>query len=420
MVELELLGLQDNGMLALNDSEGNRYLLPITDKLRAALRTDIEVTDAAEPHPMSIREVQAHIRAGLSVTEVSEISSYPASRVASLANPIIRERMYTAEMARGFRQGRELGDMTLEELVVSRLVARDVAESDISWDAYRKEEEPWMLVARYICGDKEHTALWRVNLRSRTVNAANDEAIWLTETQIPAPTSPWRPVNTPAMSADSGDDARGRRKLHTAIDAHPAAAGTPVDIDLMLDALNSRRGTAQPMPFLTDPSAPSPASHNETSSSAESSAGADILSFPTMGSTTGVGHAISGSSALQDSYENDSPSDTPDSALAADATSGASISGENDDAHRVGPRAVTAISVPSVSSPEASSHNTEPAVKADSASSAPESAEEALPGLDVVAPEKTKKPAKKRRSRPALPTFDEIVYGQARSDREDR
>jgi len=39
MKELELLGLQPDGeQLTLNDSEGNRYVLPITDALRAALR----------------------------------------------------------------------------------------------------------------------------------------------------------------------------------------------------------------------------------------------------------------------------------------------------------------------------------------------------------------------------------------------
>lgn len=61
MKELELLGLQPDGeQLTLNDSEGNRYVLPITDALRAALRRDRQAADPSEPdRQMSPREIQA-------------------------------------------------------------------------------------------------------------------------------------------------------------------------------------------------------------------------------------------------------------------------------------------------------------------------------------------------------------------------
>ena len=100
MIELELLGLTDGQKLSLNDSEGNRYVLPITDELRAALRTDINQGEDSEPRPITPREIQAHFRAGLSVADVSEISSLPPSQLNGLAYPIFAEREYTAQLAR--------------------------------------------------------------------------------------------------------------------------------------------------------------------------------------------------------------------------------------------------------------------------------------------------------------------------------
>ncbi|SDU81322.1 septation protein SepH [Arcanobacterium phocae] len=244
MIELELLGVHPDGQqLSLNDVDGNRYLLPITDSLRAALRKDTPVAKAPDeaPRPMSPREIQAHIRAGMSVAEVSELSSLPASQVAIFAHPIFAEREYTASRARNFRQSADVGSMTIEELVVSRLVPRGVIASNINWDATRTSGGPWMLIARYTVANSDYEASWIINTRSQTVEATNDEATWLTETQIPTPSSPWRPLNTPTV------DEEHERPIITALDAQPASAGTP-SIDDMLASLDSQRGKSRRMP----------------------------------------------------------------------------------------------------------------------------------------------------------------------------
>lgn len=140
MIELELLGLHPDGnQLSLNDAQGNRYLLPITDSLRAALRKDTQQveTPAEELKPMSPREIQAHIRSGMSVADVCELSSLPASQVSAFAHPIFAEREYTTNRAQNFRLNRETGSMTLEELVISRLVPRGITATDITWDSTR-------------------------------------------------------------------------------------------------------------------------------------------------------------------------------------------------------------------------------------------------------------------------------------------
>lgn len=260
MTELELLGLHPDGdRLSLNDSEGNRYILPITDDLRAALRKDVDVTrEGSDPKPMTPREIQARFRAGMSVADVSELSSLPASQLAGLASPILAERAYTAQTARSYRQGQDVGGMTLEELVVSRLVPRGVSASSITWDATRESGEPWVLSATYDANQTSYTARWTINTRSHTVDAQNDEAVWLTETHIPAPSTPWRPLNTPrvesAPSVPSPEPARD------------------TSIDDMLASLDSKRGQARAMPEF-DGAHPA---HSEP----EKATDATILTFP--------------------------------------------------------------------------------------------------------------------------------------------
>ncbi|USR80124.1 septation protein SepH [Arcanobacterium pinnipediorum] len=258
MIELELLGiLPDGNQLSLNDAEGNRYILPITDSLRAALRKDTSDKPPAEhePKPISPREIQAHIRAGMTIAEVSELSTLPASQVSTFAHPIFAEREYTAQRAKNFRQGADIGSMTIEELVVSRLIPRGVLATDITWDATRTAGDPWVLSARYTIAGQEHHASWIINTRSQSVEATNDEALWLTETQIPAPTSPWRPLNTPRIddagnpssAASSEPEVATSKPKLTALDAQPASAGTP-SIDDMLASLDSQRGKNRKMP----------------------------------------------------------------------------------------------------------------------------------------------------------------------------
>ena len=148
MIKLQLLGLQPDGEhLTLNDAGGNRYSLPITDDLRAALRRDVSSTEKVTEtvRQMSPREIQALVREGLSVAEICELGALPPGRVSVLAHPIIAEREHMARRAQALVMGREVGSLTLDELVTSRLVARGVNISDITWDTVRKPSAPWTI-----------------------------------------------------------------------------------------------------------------------------------------------------------------------------------------------------------------------------------------------------------------------------------
>lgn len=226
MKELELLGLQPDGEnLTLNDAQGNRYSLPITDDLRAALRRDLHpVSEGGQTaRQMSPREIQALVREGATVEEICELASLPAGRVSVLAHPIIAERDHMVRRACAVVLGREVGSLTLEELVTSRLATRSVDVQRIEWDAVRSPGKPWTLTLSFTDGERDRLATWTVDLDRKSVEALNDEARSLSENQLPPQKASWQPAVLPAPDSSTAR------------------------IDDVLATLDSQRGKLQPM-----------------------------------------------------------------------------------------------------------------------------------------------------------------------------
>lgn len=340
MLELEFLGIQPDGNhMTLNDSDGNRYSLPITDELRASLRRDRAVSPADDPKPMSPKDIQAHFRAGRSLEELSDMTLMPASQLSPYEYPILAEREYTASQARAYRIGHEIGSLTVEELVTSRLASRDVDPRHIEWSAARQPGKPWMLTASYTVAGRDTSAVWTINQETHSLFAENDEARWLSETEIPVKDSPWRPL---AAAAPTGDE--------------KATASEEPDADRivsMLDSLSARRGTKQPMTFEDDEDYP-PAAHPPASQPDEAT-DATVLSLPPR----------------------------PDRARRSEESSQS---------------APSAPSPVAETDPEKVSETDSPEGEAD----------------DALIAQPVPKPVKRRRSgnRPAMPSWDEIVFGQ--------
>ncbi|MBR5951104.1 MAG: DUF3071 domain-containing protein [Actinomycetaceae bacterium] len=252
MKELELLGLQNDGEhLTLNDAEGNRYSLEITGELRTLVRKEhVPQPSVDEPTPsISPREIQAYVRAGKTVEEISELASIERSQVESLAHPIINERNYTARLARSLPTSRAPGSLSLEELVATRLASRGVNIDDIQWDAIRKSGEPWTVIARYESAERERQAVWHVDVAKRSLQAVSEEAVWLSETPI-LPHNTWRAPNTPPLQAEPSASASvsslpsaPSTPSASTPDAEPSKEPASISrIDAVLADLNSRRG----------------------------------------------------------------------------------------------------------------------------------------------------------------------------------
>lgn len=368
MLELQFLGIGPDGhTLTLNDDEGNRYSLPITPELRGALRKDRaeQHNPSEEPKPMGPKEIQALFRSGASLDEVCDMTAMPASQLSPFAHPILAERDYMATQARGYRIGHEVGAMTLEELVSSRLRSRDIEPEDISWDAIRHPGEQWELIASYEAGGRDQRALWSVDTETKSVRARNDEAKWLSETEIPVADAPWRPLAARNQEATAPEPAH-------APEPDPAPEPEPQDgeqkaLASMLDGLNARRGRTQPMPSHDDEAADYPPAAHPPASQPDEATDATVLSLPPRSKAT---------------------DEEPSGAVSDSAGSAESPAG-------TGEQADTPPASPS---------------PADDSPASPEEDEDE--GLFPV----KREPKKRRTSRPAMPSWDEIVFGHPKND----
>ncbi|MQY24752.1 septation protein SepH [Nocardia aurantia] len=168
MRELRVIGLTPDSthIVCIDTETGQKYRLAADEKLRAAARGDlarfgqIEIETEATMRP---RDIQARIRAGASVEQVTEESGMPASRVERFAYPVLLERARAAELAQRAHPVRKDGPAveTLIEVVSSAFSERghniDIAE----WDAWKDEKGYWVAQLQWQAGRSVIAAHWR-------------------------------------------------------------------------------------------------------------------------------------------------------------------------------------------------------------------------------------------------------------------
>jgi Protein of unknown function (DUF3071) len=188
MGELELAGLHEDGEhLVLVGPDGQRFRLRIDEPLRAAVRRDrpqLEQLRAERYGTLAPREIQARIRAGQSAQAVADGADIPVEHVRRYEGPVLAEREHIAAQARATRVGRDAGAPVLGDLVTDRLAARGVSVGSIEWDSFRDGQAPWTVVVRFGVADEQREALWTFDLQTRAVQALEDEARWLSETEL--------------------------------------------------------------------------------------------------------------------------------------------------------------------------------------------------------------------------------------------
>jgi hypothetical protein len=271
MQHLTLVGLnQDGTELVLVSSSGEEFTVRVDHRLRTVLRGDqarsgqeVKMESALRP-----RDIQARIRSGESAEAVAAAAQTTVEGIMAFAAPVLAERAHVAQTAQKSSIRRAASEAnpvarTLEEASRQHLSAVSVRADDVEWDAWRREDGRWSVVAEYIAGDDVHRAEFSYDQPGRYVLAENDEARLLTGEAVlapdaPGPTRRLSSVPTPSDELPLGDDA-----IELVRDPEPAARaqeeGSVSTSDLSETVAAVRESPGAPLTEPISPVTPSPA-----------------------------------------------------------------------------------------------------------------------------------------------------------------
>ncbi|WP_040164325.1 septation protein SepH [Microbacterium gorillae] len=303
MEQLTIIGTEDTRLVLVAEG-GERFTLAIDDVLHSELKKARLRGDKPDAPRASPREIQSHIRAGMSAADVAELLETSIEDVERYEGPVLAEREHVVGQALAVPvlMGTEVEpDGTLSFGTAIRAKLAELEAGGERWTSW-KDENGWTIKLEFIASEVEHDARWGFDPRRSTLSPQNSAATQLSrQGSLPDGLIPrLRALDTPSWKDDSRFDsgAFGPRRLpepapetnaaEDAADARaargsdiaarrapePAATANPDTADL-LEALRRRRGqresapgteeselTAAPGPLAPPTHTPSPAPVN--------------------------------------------------------------------------------------------------------------------------------------------------------------
>jgi hypothetical protein len=132
-------------------------------------------------------------------------------RVMGYAVPVLAERAHIADRAQRASVRRAAGEgstRVLADAVAERLRSRNVDPAVVRWDAWRREDGRWTVVADYHSGESARHAEFAFDAPGRYVVAEDDEARWLVgeQTAVKGPQPRATPGPRRLSAVGSGDE----------------------------------------------------------------------------------------------------------------------------------------------------------------------------------------------------------------------
>ncbi len=280
MQELKVIGVEEGALLVASD-EGARYRVAVDDVLQGRLRQSS--VELGSNRKLSPREIQTHIRAGMSAEDVSAVTGAPLDYVQRFEGPVLAEREFVIQSALNVpvHTAMELdplaGGATFGGVIRRRLV--DAGALNERWASWKEEGGSWIVKLTFVTDQIDRDARWSFDPKKSALAPLNPEAVSLSQQgELPQNLVPrLRAVSAEEQESsrfdsgaftvtDGGETgpmlepvAHGRiGAAEPADDSRPRKSSTNQTADL-LEALRRRRGERDPMdPEHEDPIAAHP------------------------------------------------------------------------------------------------------------------------------------------------------------------
>lgn len=272
MEQLKVIGIEE-GVLVVATDTGERFALPVDETLHSQLR---RAQRDSEPRTVRVspKDIQSHIRAGMSAQDVADLLGARLSDVQRYERPVLAEREHIVDQALAVPVliAGELdpgAQPTFGVAVRSKLAdAGAVGERWTSW----REETGWIVKLEFTANEVDHDARWGFDPRRSSLSPLNSDATQLSrQGSLPEGLIPrLRALDASPLKDSSRFDsgAFGPRRLEpdaeivtrdvrptvtaavqeAAIKRAPEASVTSAETADLLEALRRRRGQREPMP----------------------------------------------------------------------------------------------------------------------------------------------------------------------------
>lgn len=183
MQDLKVIGVENGAIVAVGD-DGERFRIAVDDTLQSKIRQVRQQVSAQAPK-LSPREVQAHIRSGMSAEDVAAVTGAPLDYVRRFEGPIVAEREHVVASAlsvpvRTAAEVDPLGEPeTFGSVIRDRLASLGV--SGERWASWKDEETGWIVKLEFTADEIDHDARWSYDLRKHALAPLNSEATTLSQ-----------------------------------------------------------------------------------------------------------------------------------------------------------------------------------------------------------------------------------------------
>jgi len=182
MQDLRVIGVENGALLVVSD-DGTRFRIPIDEVLHSRIRQSSP--EPGSGRKISPREIQSHIRAGMSAADVAAITGADIEYIQRFEGPVLAEREFVVETALSvpvitandadpFTQG-----MTFGAAITHRL--HSLSAINVRWASWKEEGSGWVVKLSFTADTIDHDARWSFEPRKQALSPINNEAATLSQ-----------------------------------------------------------------------------------------------------------------------------------------------------------------------------------------------------------------------------------------------
>lgn len=183
MQDLTVIGVENGALLAASD-DGERYRIAIDEVMQSRLRQNRPESQQTGPK-LSPREVQAHIRSGMSAADVATLTGASLEYIQRFEGPILAEREHIVASALSVpvhttAEVDPLGESATFGTVIRERLA-SLSASGERWASWKEQESGWVVKLAFTADEIDHDARWGFDTRKHALSPLNSEATTLSQ-----------------------------------------------------------------------------------------------------------------------------------------------------------------------------------------------------------------------------------------------